>query len=204
MKRTSFFILVIILSLKVSGQESKSIVGLEYRPSYTSLRMTNQNIYGYTETFRPVITFSAAFFFQYNFSEHFSLKPNFGFEVKGADYGFAGYEDFYSDKIRLGEIMVSLLARATFGKKVAFFVNGGPYSGILFQSYDAGISSGIGVLFSTKKSLAITVEVRNNLGLSDVDNALMGVGSLQGSNIKTRSTNLLIGLAFNLGKKTAG
>lgn len=116
-------------------------------------------------------------------------------------------------------ITAPLIFRKYFGSKSNYFINAGPYIGYLFginsgtdnpmypgylpaekieyyKKIDGGIIAGLGFAIPFK-TLSISLELRNNLGLIDIyytsiysDNA-----------IRTNSTNLLVGLSYPLWKK---
>ena len=112
-----------------------------------------------------------------------------------------------------------LLFRAVVGQKIKYFINVGPYIGFLIKkesvwtgdsiartSYDEtalnkksdyGISSGLGVLVPIRNRFGVSIELRNNLGLTNVS----AVPVFADGSIKTNSTNLLISFVYKLGIK---
>ena len=223
MNKFKNLILIVLLfcSSLLFGQTNKINIGFELGTSLNSL-------YGNDVLDDNEISFgfSGGLTFQYNFTGLVSLRTNISFERKG-----------FATKIQLtdelgnsiGEVTsqsnfdyltIPLLARFTFGKKIHFFVNAGPYLGYLlkekditeafgeyqklesvntdrFERLDFGITTGLGVIFSIQDKLLLTVEIRNNLGL-------VNISSLPVTNdgsIKTISTNLLIGIAYKFENK---
>ncbi len=95
--------------------------------------------------------------------------------------------------VALDYLHIPFMFKYSFGDKIRFFVNAGPYFGLLLDysyttsktnqsfmnlnsvlnSNDYGLTSGIGLTFNSEKKLGFNVELRNNLGfmnLSDVYN----------------------------------
>jgi len=114
-------------------------------------------------------------------------------------------------------VVVPLLFRAAFGQKIKYFANAGAFFGYLtkqttmgsrtgpaglknvdntyhYERTDAGISAGLGISIPVKSKFSISMEVRENYGLTDVSKAKP---DLYGS-IKTSSTNFLLGLAYEI------
>lgn len=205
------------------GQTNKFDVGVEGCPTLTFLR-GNDFI---DNNHEPTIGFTGGLFFQYNFKKIISLRTNIAFERKGSVLT-AQTIDINGNP--LGEISTNtnfnyltfpILFRATFGKKVQFFVNAGPYFGYLIKQtfvstgdnfptttndntaldkrFDTGISTGLGLSVPIKSKFAFAFEVRNNLGLYNVS----AVPVVNNGTIKTNSTNFLFGFTYKLGQRTS-
>ena len=118
-------------------------------------------------------------------------------------------------------ISIPLLMRFTFGnKKIKYFANGGAYltfltkqldrkSGTLvfasandvdgtgnFNEIDYGLSLGLGARYSISQKLDLSLELRNDLGLSDIS----ALPTFQNGGIKTSALNLLVGISYGIGK----
>ncbi len=114
--------------------------------------------------------------------------------------------------------MIRQPARFSFGNQFKLFINAGPYVGYLMKvtavtdenesvphteldltdksyKYDFGIYAGVGAKIPIKHKLAFKVEVRNNLGLVNTRSAPI---EEEGGSVKTNSTNLLLGVTFDL------
>ena len=190
----TFFILA--LNTLVFGQESKLLIGIEGGPNKSTLNFTNIQVdYAGNPMIQlnPISSYSVGYFFQYNFSKHLSLRTNVSFERKGSLRFFELNQKFGPTAFyKLDYLVVPLLFRATWGKKINFFVNAGPYLGLLLQemtvteeknngtpqerydgtffykSFDYGISAGLGLSFPIGKNFKISTEIRNNTGLSNI------------------------------------
>ena len=219
-----FFGLFLLTVLRTTyGQTNKFDIGFEGSPSLIYLR-GNDIIKQYH---KPTIGFFGGLFFQYNFKKIVSLRTNIAFDRKGSVLT-AQATDINGNP--LGEVTTHtnfdyltfpILVRATFGKKVRYFVNAGPYFGYLIKQtfvskgdniqtttsdntsldkrFDTGISTGLGFSVPIKTKFAFSFEVRNNLGLYNVS----AVPVANNGTIKTNSTNFLLGFTCKLGQRTS-
>jgi hypothetical protein len=220
MKYLSAALLIICLSISVLAQDSKFELGVQGGPSITSIRYLN----GERKAFKSAAAFSGGFFFQYNLNKTFSLRIDPSYEQKGYkiknDFTDSQGNVTGEGKVRgnFDYITLPLLLRASVGNKVKYFVNAGPYMGLLlyqnnivqkplfegakrtfsntnaYKTTDIGITAGIGLTIPIKDKFALSLEIRNNLGL-------MNIGKSSTENDKTNSTNLLIGFAYKFGRK---
>ena len=213
-------ITLIFSSSLIFGQTNKFEVGLEMGPSLISLRGND-----ILENHKDLsFGFSSGLTFQYNFPKFLSIRTNISFERKGlTTKGMA--TDEYGNEIgeitfhsNFNYLTVPLLGRLTIGKKIKFFVNAGPYVGYLikqkdvteafgdnpktetdntdnFEKLDFGITTGLGASFPIYNRLLISLEIRNNLGLTNISS----VPVVNDGVIKTNSTNFLIGVAYKFG-----
>lgn len=162
-------------------------------------------------------------FVQYNFKKTFSLKTGSYFESKGTSIHaqtslvYPNGQPFISQIFfKFDYLNLPILLKATFGKSRCFFVNTGPYLGILlkatqlsntlttnlkidmtnsFKKIDAGLSFGCGFTKSIKQHVAVSLELRDNLGLSNI------INSTNGHFVKTNSVNLLFGISYKFGER---
>lgn len=205
----------------VYGQTNRFDLGIEGSPSLTFLR-GNDFI---DNNHKPTIGFSGGLFFQFNFKNVISLRTNIAYERKGSVLTSQA-TDINGNS--LGEITTHtnfdyltfpILIRATFGKKIKYFANVGPYFGYLIKQtfasegdniptttsdntsldkrFDTGISTGIGLSVPIKTKFAVSFEIRNNLGLYNVS----AVPIANNGSIKTNSTNFLFGFTYKLGQR---
>jgi hypothetical protein len=206
----------------VFGQTKNFNIGIEGGPSLISL-YGNDMVKSYNEL---SLGFSGGLSFQYNFSKLVALRTNLSFERKGLtskiqetdEYGNPIEElTFHSN---FNYLTLPLLGRLDFGKRINFYVNVGPYLGYLLSSreiteasgdfpkseiddtddykkLDFGITSGLGIIFPIQEKLLLSVEIRNNLGLTNI--SLLPV--FNDGSIKTNSTNLLIGISYGIGNQ---
>jgi hypothetical protein len=205
------------------GQTNKFDIGIEGSPTLTFL-WGNDFI---NNNHKPTIGFIGGLFFQYNFKKIISLRTNFAIERKGS---VLTSETTDINGTRVGELTTNtkfdyltfpILVRATFGKKVQYFVNAGPYFGYLIKQtfvykgtnistatidntsndkiFDMGISTGLGLSVPIKSKFAFSFELRNNLGLYNVND----LPDPQNVIVKTNSTNFLLGFTYKLGQRAS-
>lgn len=219
MKNIKILFLVIFLSVSYLslGQNNKFSIGAEGGPSLIFL-------YGDNDKTHLWIGFSGGSSFQCNFNKTISLYTSISYERKG-----------FSDRIMLTNnigqpignfrmyanydyLTMPVLFRATFGEKISFFMNTGPYVAFLlknttiiknpndpiktnstenFKRIDMGFTIGMGISIPVENNLAITIEARDNIGLLNTIKP-----EFQGT-FKTQSTNLLLGIEYRFGKKNS-
>ena len=219
------FIVQLLYCTLATGQTNKFEVGFEGGPSLTYLR-GNDNI---KEYYTPNLGYSGGITFQYNFPKIVSLRSGLSFERKGAQGEIElnpiqqGDPNLPSNnKITLEEnfdyLVLPILARVSFVKKVKFLANLGPYFGFLikqtgideydyygstrdqtenFEIFDTGITGGIGVSLTIKDRFILSFEGRHNLGLYNTSKLPV----LNDGSIMTNSTNFLFGFAYGLGAR---
>jgi hypothetical protein len=195
--------------------------GIEGGPNLSNLR-TNY-IYYFAEK-KAAIFGSAGFIFQYNTKKILSFKTGFSYQRKGSQTTNLLYTDQTGNSLGVGKNTLSLdyitlpiLVKASFGKKVQFFVNAGPYVGFLiaktdkttvdtgtgtevFKNYsmgglshfDFGITSGVGISIPIKESWKIHAELRNYFGLTDINTNAQ-------DEMRTNTTDFRVGLVYRLG-----
>ena len=220
--RNLTLITLIFCTSLLYGQNNKFDIGLEMGPSLKSLRgndfLDNNNELSFG--------FSCGLAFQYNFTKLVSIRTNLTFERKGLTNksqatditgNSIGELTFHSN---FDYLTIPILGRLTFGKKINFFVNAGPYIGYLikqtdlteafgefpktetdntdnFNRIDFGLTTGLGVVLPINDRLLFTIEIRNNLGFYNIS-SLPVVNDVT---IKTNSTNLLIGISYRFENK---
>ncbi|BBE20684.1 hypothetical protein AQPE_4878 [Aquipluma nitroreducens] len=217
--RAIILILLLLTFCTTYGQTNKFEFGIEGGPSLISLR-GNDIIDQYQN---PTIGFSGGPFFQYNFKKIISLRTNLAFERKGSTAKTQAFDEYGNSlgNVRTNSnfdyLTLPILVRATFGKRILFFVNTGPYIGFLLKETsvskgdkvpkkvmdftslqkrnDFGVSAGLGLLVPFKQNIAFSFELRNNLGVYNVDAGHV----INGGQIKTNSTNFLFGFVYKFG-----
>jgi len=213
----------------VCGQQNKFYIGIEGGPGLSHLRYIDP-----VEKNAMTFGFSGGLFFQYNFPKIFSIRTNIAFERKSSrdqlTITSSGYDQYSIVKttanLNYDYLVMPVLFKATFGKKINYFINAGPYFGYLLSQefkyvyydlhnnfnqtasdkrYDIGLTAGLGISIPIKDRYLISCEIRNNLGLIDINNTSYPYYPL--SKTKTNSTNLQFGVAYKLGtrpKETKG
>ncbi|RYD95369.1 MAG: PorT family protein [Sphingobacteriales bacterium] len=117
----------------------------------------------------------------------------------------------YKAASNLPYLNVPLLAGISFGNRTRFYGQAGPYVGFLlaahdtydghnatdqkalYKSTDFGIMAGAGVEVPLNKRFGFTVELRDQLGLSDISTPASGVGYPP---LRNNAVHLLIGVNY--------
>ena len=221
MRKAGLFLVFALLSTNILfGQYSKINLGVEGGPSAVLLWGND----ALNESFSLRQSFSAGVSFQYNFNRIFALRTNVAFERKGNSTTVLARDEQgnflgeFSLLNNLDYLTIPLLARASFGNKVKFFVNGGPFIGFLlkqtyvheafnefpeakydgtdtYNSKDFGATFGLGFTINLTKSILLSLEGRNNLGLYNISKlSVIGDGK-----VLTNSAQLLFGVSYQFG-----
>lgn len=216
-------VLICTLTITIYGQTNILDLGIEGGISAASLR-GNTSIDNYHGT---RIGYMGGLFIQYNFRKIISLRTGSYFEEKGSAIKFDLHDQngqtvgTIHGKENFDYLTIPLLLRATFGKKLNYFINVGPYIGFLikqtehtdaFQNYpetnpdrtditkktEIGLSTGLGLSYTIRQHYAFSFEVRNNLGLTNTS----AVPVLNDGTVKTNALNFLFGFAYKLGQRS--
>lgn len=219
MKQTLIIFSFISIGItSVQAQTNRYDWGIEGGPNLSTVRVINNPFLDAS----PRILGSGGFIFQYNTKKILSFKTGFSYQRKGFQSQDFPYSDNNGNILGEGNSVISfdyitlpILVKASFGKKVQFFVNAGPYTGFLLaknerfvldhqtisenknmsglQRWDFGITGGIGVAIPIKEFWMVHAEVRNYLGLIDLNSS----GST--ANMYTNTTDLRLGVVYRLG-----
>lgn len=214
------FILLCLCSFAATAQTNPFDIGLEGGLGIASLR-GNEFLDKYHSN---RIGYTGGLFAQYNLPKVLSLRTGAYFERKGSsselqvtdDNGTTiGSVDGWSD---FDYLTVPLMLRATFGDKLRYFVNAGPYVGFLlkqtthtdsygimpetnedntdlFEETETGMAFGLGLSYALKSKLTLSFEARNNLGLTDMSKLPV----FNGGEIKTNAVHFMFGIGYRIG-----
>lgn len=215
-------ILICSLALTTYSQTNLLDIGVEGGVSLASLR--GNDFIDANHSSR--MGYSGGLFVQFNFRKIFSVRTGGYYERKGSSIEIPAMdENGNTDGTVYGKenfdyLTVPLLLRATFGEKVNYFVNTGPYIGFLmkqwgqleahnefpessqdrtenFKKIEAGVSLGLGLAYNLNSNLAFSIEARNNLGLTET--RLLPV---YGNGVmKTNALNFLVGISYKPGQR---
>jgi opacity protein-like surface antigen len=202
------------------AQNSMFDLGLEGGPNLSTI-LVKSTLFNFDP--EPAIFGSGGFIFQYNCKNFLSFKTGVSYQRKGYQLADMVFTDASGNQIGKGEtssrldyLTFPILVKASFGKKVQFFVNAGPYVGYLLQKtdrtkfngstttdqtdlnisgfnrWDFGIAGGIGIAIPIRTYWVISVEARNYSGISDI-------ATSSNTQWRTNTTDLRIGVAYKLG-----
>lgn len=218
-KALAILFCITLFYVSASGQTHKWQIGLEGGTSIFFLRGD-----AVPQVLEPSLGYIGGISAQYHITPRFSLKSGIAFEKKQMKIeasitdsvgAFAGTLQI---NLNFYYYNFPLLAQLTFGNEIQFFVNAGPYLGQLIQqtniteardsqpemrvefteSYkdiDLGLAAGCGVAMSLGDRIFLNLEIRDNLGLYDID-AFNG-------EIRTNSLYGMMGLFYKFGAMTA-
>lgn len=216
-KKTIYLFVISCFLNSAYGQQNKFDIGIEGGPSRIFLS-GNSDLDNYN---KPTMGFSAGIIFQYHYSGLISLRSGVSFERKGtsSDKTINDNDGNVISNIPVRSnfdyLVLPLLVRATIGNKINYFLNAGSYFGFLVKQtdlyenpkatinstdldkqFDWGITAGLGIIIPFKSKCLLSFEVRNNFGMFNVN----GIYPNDSWTINTNSANLLIGLAYQIGK----
>jgi hypothetical protein len=230
MKKLILSLTIGLVGMTTYAQTSRYELGFNIGPNLNGYRGTafddayyDPFLFSY-ET-EKVLGTSYGLSLQYNFgdlkkSKVISLLINPTFDRKHYstnthidNQNYVGYESNITSKGYDNFIGSPILLRATFGNKSKFFLNAGPYFGCFTNSvwstnqdgfqtngdtvyskhFDAGLSIGLGLRVPINDRLGFSFELRNNLGLKNLSYSEQFTSKLN-------TTNLSLGLTYNLGK----
>jgi hypothetical protein len=218
MKQSLLFIICLLFSITVFSQQNKFDMGIIGGPnvSYLNSSVKNSKMY-------PKAGFYAGLSAQYNFNKYCAIHTEIAFDRKGSAEKVT-FTDIYGNTIgtpkvtfQYNSLTLPILFRASFGEKVKFFLNAGPYVSYLLKaeskiplSYvdgtinetsdlhkiDAGITHGLGIIVPVKNKLYLSCELRDNWGV---------VGLFKSTNNSNgqsynHSLALLFGLTYKFGQ----
>lgn len=223
MKRIINLIISCALASTIFAQQNKFNVGVEGGPSLINIRGDAFGDYANPSIgFIGGITLQYNFPKLLSLRTNVSYERK-GTQISNIWYKASSGNEVYANKLRLNfdYISVPVLLRANFGKKVDFFLNAGAFFGYLLQEkeisvgelgeprifsvvqtskfyrFDTGVTLGCGITVPVKNKLLLSVELRNNTGLYNIDKPDIYNSPV----INTSSTNLLLGIAYKLGTR---
>lgn len=216
MSQIRIFVLSITLSFlfcsELKAQTNKFELGAEASPSITFLKGSSF----IEKMYDPTLGFSGGISFQYNIRKKIGLRTSLAYERKGGiNRSSILYKGEFFENASLNfnfdYLTLPILIRFSFGKKIKYFVNSGPYFGYLLSQtfvtkgdnfntftndytattnkFDVGISFGTGLQYPIKEKLILSSEIRGNLGLYN---------TIPSGDTKVNSVNLLLGIAYRL------
>lgn len=185
--------------------------GLEAGGGIRSLRFDPKD-----SIFKTGVSYTGGIAGSYYFSPMISLKLGAAYERKGGDFESTIGTTTTTGKVNMDFVSIPLLLKFKFGTgKTKFFVNVGPYLGILLanktkigdssevdnkdssKTTDFGISGGLGVEFLVGKNMGFTIEARDNYGLTNLNDRK----ATPVTEVKTNTANLMLGFVWKFTPK---
>jgi hypothetical protein len=146
---------------------------------------------------------------EYYFSDRWGLKVKLIYDGKGWADGFIEGEDFnaITTDFKLNYLSIPVMANWHFGRNRNWYLNFGPYAGLLisakdselgidvkegFKSIDFGIALGIGYKFEISNNTKLFFEFDGQSGLTDIFEENLG------PSVRNGRSSLNMGLLFGL------
>ncbi|UWY27948.1 PorT family protein [Flavobacterium sp. TR2] len=215
-KITLLLFTIALITFKTTAQESKIKFGVQAGLTYSSFRGYEPFL-----DEDPGFSYLFGVSFQYKLNESLSLKADLDYDrktqvSKGEVNTLEIPNSRYNIKATnyLNYITLPIMLKFSFTRNKSFYINGGPYLGYLLKSgwkyetsgqqdenledtkyrksMDFGISAGFGKEFKLNDNHNIYIELRENLGLTDIAKPAMPTDE----SMKTNSLNLIAGFTF--------
>jgi opacity protein-like surface antigen len=171
----------------------------------------------------PLLSYSGGVFVQYNCKRVFSVRTGWYYDLKGTGFETQAMVDSLRfvnvrAKSKYNYATVPLLFGFRFGENISFFVNIGPYASFLlkqttyvppvedapvvitddtghFRNTEFGAALGLGISYPVTDRLVLSAEIRNNLGLTEINDNYIS----ESRSVRTNVANLMLGVAYKLG-----
>lgn len=199
------------LSLSIFSQQNKIKLSVNAGVNYSSLRFEDTRVHEHDSEIGYLMGIGGQFYF----NEKLSIKTELNYEreivsvfspetvINGVKYGNYRIYDVYEF------LNLPVLLQYEFGNKNPFYINGGAFLGYFlrarerinkrelsddlskyFGNFDFGIVVSVGKEFLLSNSNKLILELRNNLGLINIDG--------DHTYTKTNSFNFIVGWVFVL------
>jgi len=221
---TIYVLLILLFSTQIiNGQPKTVIIGFEGGPSL-SLILASSGVYKDSE---PLIGGTAGLNVQYNFTKLLSLKTGVIYERKGTQLPSKS-DQLPPDglmSINFDYLSIPILLKLSFGQNIQFFINTGPNFSYLFSQsifykpkgeksykvanervsykpFDIGVILGVGISIPIRNRFKISLEIKDNLGLMNVqkDNIEIPILSFpnESHNGNLNTTSFIVGFCYRL------
>ena len=219
-------------ALPVTAQTPATSVGVLIGPSMIWLR----GDYYLQDLYEPDYGFGAGLFAQRRLTDRFGFRLEALYERKGAlvDFGTAypvstpggsgaTRTEPYRDHRRFNYLTIPLLLRFATGAPEKYFLQAGPYVGVLlcqrdvvrlqgkttkddftssYKGLDAGLTVAVGSVVRRWDRVHVTIEARGSWGLVDIADFDNATSAMVGQQVRTTSVGLLLGVAFDPAAQT--
>jgi Outer membrane protein beta-barrel domain len=205
MKKLLTLLLIAGFGMTSQAQEKNSLeLGLHVGYNLATVSTSNQTNSDYRNGFN--VTAVGDYFF----SDRWSIKAKIGYDQKGWDTGYLTNLDngqSFTTDYRINYLTIPVMANWHFGKKRNWYLNFGPYFGILLNASetrfntdlknfihkrDIGIDLGIGVKLPVANKIKVLLELDGQSGLTDL------FKQNQGYQIRSNRSSFNAGLLFDL------
>lgn len=221
-RKDLFFIVITIFFgiSKISGQNSRFSMGIAGGVGFSGLGGSDFA----RQFFSPKLGYTAGFTMEYKHDNKISLVSGLFYENKGAINNFAfvspdpstGDPNFAALVNNYNYLVLPVLFRITFNKRIPLFVNAGPYGAYMVEKksvinnpgftiagsdpearkWDMGITAGAGLKIPVNHRYYFSLETRFNFGTVNIKK--------NNTEIKNYTGNLILGFAYNFDARNQG
>jgi Outer membrane protein beta-barrel domain len=225
-----FFCSILYTAFAQKNKSTNKQANMEYGflsgVNFNSVRKNNQNIF-LKENLTNYTGLSIGGYFKININQLFGIKVLAQYDQNGYRLGDITFTDASGNNLAPGNVTIKttylnfpIVAEFTFGNKIKYYVNAGPYVGFLlsssviskisstassqasttktksdgYKSTNFGVSFGTGTLIPISKKLQLHVAIKNNVGLSNIIKPI----SSDNSPLKTNAFSILAGINIGL------
>jgi Outer membrane protein beta-barrel domain len=195
--------------------------------NFNSVRKNNQNVF-LKENLTNYNGVSTGAYFKLSINKLFGVKVLAQYDQNGYRLGEITFTDASGNDLAPGNVTIKttylnfpVVGEFTFGSKVKYYINAGPYVGFLlssnvitkiasnsnfngfeskeksdsYRNTNFGISFGTGTLIPVSKKIQLHIALKNNFGLSNI--AKQSIFS-NNSDFKTNAFSVLAGINVSL------
>ncbi len=194
--------------------------------NFNTIRQNNVNTF-LNETVTNYAGISVGGYFKVNINQLFGIRILVQYDQNGYRLGDLTFTDANGINLAPGNVTIKtnylnfpIVGEFTFGNKIKYYVNAGPYVGLLlrsnvitriysmdgslpsltkdksdaYKSTNFGVSFSSGTLIPISKKMQLHIAVKNNLGLSNIVKPISSDNSL----FKTNAFSMLAGINVGL------
>jgi hypothetical protein len=225
-----FFCFILCIAFAQKNKSANRQTNMEYGflsgVNFNSIRKNNQNVF-LKENLTNYTGLSIGGYFKININQLFGIKVLAQYDQNGYRLGEITFTDASGNDLAPGNVTIKttylnfpIVGEITFGHKIKFYVNAGPYIGFLlssnvitkisstnnfsgfvskektdgYKSINIGASLGTGALIPISKKMQLHVGIKNNFGLSNIIKPI----SSDNSPFKTNAFSILAGINIGL------
>lgn len=211
---------------KSTNRKANMEYGFLSGANFNSIRKNNQNVF-LKENLTNYTGLSIGGYLKININQLFGIKVLAQYDQNGYRLGEITFTDASGYELAPGNVTIKttylnfpIVGEFTFGHKIKYYVNAGPYIGFLvasnvftkisstsnfagysskektdgYKSTNIGASLGAGTLIPIYKNIQLHIGIKNNIGLSNITKPI----SSDNSPFKTNAFSILAGVNVTL------
>ncbi len=226
-----FFCSILCTAFAQKNKSTNKQANMEYGflsgVNFNTIRQNNVNTF-LNETVTNYAGISVGGYFKVNINQLFGIRVLVQYDQNGYRLGDLTFTDANGINLAPGNVTIKtnylnfpIVGEFTFGNKIKYYINAGPYIGLLlrsnvitriysmngslpsltkdksdaYKSTNFGIAFGTGTLIPISKKIQLHVGIKNNVGLSNI--AKQSIFS-DNSDFKTNAFSVLAGINVSL------